>query len=43
MRDNPKNIRPLVKVDQDYQIHLCKSRVHLWLKILASALWQEVY
>ncbi|MBD0347139.1 MAG: hypothetical protein ICV63_20420 [Coleofasciculus sp. Co-bin14] len=28
--------------DQDYQIHLCKSLVHLWLKILASALWQEV-
>jgi hypothetical protein len=23
---------------QDYQIHLCKSCVHLWLKILASAM-----
>lgn len=30
--------RPIAKVDQDYQIHLCKSRVYLWLKILASAL-----
>jgi hypothetical protein len=35
------HIRPLAKVDQSYQIHLCKScvpfgkakRLHLWLQI----------